>query len=333
MRQLRYFAKVAELENVTRAAEACFVSQPSLSQQIAKLERELGQPLFERLGRGVKLTEAGRQFKLYADQILALAHDAKAQVTDDPDAGRLVVAAIPTVAPYYLPGVLTRFTAECPKAQIEVVEETTEHVLTLLAAGEADLGILALPVQADHLQTEKLFTEELLAALPANHPLAGKPRLALRDVAQVPFVLLNEAHCLTNTAMTFCNRGGVAPIVTARIHQLATVLELVRLGHGVSLVPAMAVGESPGLVFRPLSGDKPSRTLGVAWNELRFQTKLFKRFVGYLRTLGDKGRAGPRGGPGPWAPCRTSRRRYAPPASPLCPAGGSPTCRGSTRSS
>ena len=115
MHQLRYFAKVADLGNVTRAAEACFVSQPSLSQQLAKLERELGQPLFERLGRGVRLTEAGRLFKRYCDQILSLTEDARTRVADDPDSGRIVLAAIPTVAPYFLPGVLTRFAKLAPR--------------------------------------------------------------------------------------------------------------------------------------------------------------------------------------------------------------------------
>ena len=111
MHQLRYFAKVAELGNVTRAAEACGVSQPSLSQQVAKLERELGLPLLERLGRGVRLTAAGTVFREYAAQILALAEQARTRVADEPDRGKLTVAAIPTVAPYFLPGVLTAFAA------------------------------------------------------------------------------------------------------------------------------------------------------------------------------------------------------------------------------
>ena len=156
MHQLRYFARVADLGNVTRAAEACHVSQPSLSQQISKLERELGQPLFERLGRGVRLTEAGKMFKRYSDQILSLTEDARTRVTDDPDSGRITLAAIPTIAPYYLPSLRTRFAKEAPKARVEIVEETTVNILRLLAEGEIDLAVLALPIQADHVHTKTL---------------------------------------------------------------------------------------------------------------------------------------------------------------------------------
>ena len=284
MHQLRYFAKVADFGNVTRAAEACCVSQPSLSQQIAKLERELGQPLFERLGRGVRLTEAGKVFKRYSDQILSLTEDARTRVADDPDSGRLILATIPTVAPYYLPGVLTRFSQTCPRARLEIVEETTGNILRLIAEGEVDLAILALPLQAEYLHTKTLFTEELMAVLPSSHPLARKAKVALKDLVTEPFVVLNEAHCLTASTMSFCARHSASPLVTARSHQLLTVLELVRLGQGVSLIPAMAVpkGRDEGREYRSLTGDKPTRTIALAWNRMRYQTQLFKRFVEFV---------------------------------------------------
>ncbi len=284
MHQLRYFAKVAELGNVTRAAEACHVSQPSLSQQITKLEHELGQPLLERLGRGVRLTDAGRLFKRYADQILSLTEDACTRVADTPDAGRIVLAAIPTIAPYFLPSALTRFSKECPKAQIDIVEDTTGNILRLLADGGVDLAILALPIQAEHVHTKTLFTEELLAVLPSHHPLTKKARVALKDLIGEPFVVLNEAHCLTRNTMSFCERHAASPLITARSHQLLTVLELVRLGQGVSLIPAMAVPKArdDGREYRSLSGDRPSRTVALAWNRMRYQTQLFKRVVQFL---------------------------------------------------
>jgi len=284
MHQLRYFARVAELGNVTRAAEACSVSQPSLSQQIAKLERELGTPLFERLGRGVRLTEAGKVFRRYSDQILSLTEDARTHVADDPDSGRLVLATIPTIAPYFLPGVLTRFSRTCPRARLEIVEDTTLNILRLIAEGEVDLAILALPLQAEYLQTKTLFTEELIAVLPEGHALTRRAKVSLRDLVTEPFVVLNEAHCLTASTMSFCARHSAAPLIAAKSHQLLTVLELVRLGQGVSLIPAMAVpkGRDEGREYRKLSGDKPSRTIVLAWNRMRFQTLLFKRFVEFL---------------------------------------------------
>ncbi|MGE0863402.1 MAG: LysR family transcriptional regulator [Vicinamibacterales bacterium] len=290
MHQLRYFAKVAELGNVTRAAEACHVSQPSLSQQIAKLERELGQPLLERLGRGVRLTEAGRLFKRYADQILSLTEDACTRVADTPDSGRIVLAVIPTIAPYFLPAVLTRFARECPKAQIEIVEDTTANILRLLAEGGADMAILALPVQAEHVHTKTLFTEELLAVMPASHALAKKPKVTLKDLVAEPFVVLNEAHCLTRNTMSFCERHAASPLITSKGQQLLTVLELVRMGQGVSLIPAMAVpkGRDHGREYRSLAGDKPTRTIALAWNRMHYQTQLFKRFVQFLAESDEK---------------------------------------------
>jgi LysR family hydrogen peroxide-inducible transcriptional activator len=287
MHQLRYFAKVAELGNVTRAAEACFVSQPSLSQQINKLEAELGQPLLERAGRGIRLTEAGRAFKEYADQILALVDDARARLMDSADSGHLVVAAIPTVAPYFMPGVLKRFSAECPRANVELIEETTDRAVRLLLDGQADMAILALPVEEKNLHAEGLFREELVAALPEGHPLVKKEKVSLRDLASEPFVVLHEAHCLAGQTKSFCAGHGVAPAVSARIHQLETVKQLVRLGQGVSLVPAMAATDAAvGVVYRHLTGSKPGRTVAVAWAKTRFQTKLFRRFVAFLRVQG-----------------------------------------------
>ncbi|HTN74638.1 MAG TPA: LysR family transcriptional regulator [Pirellulaceae bacterium] len=285
LQQLRYFAKAAELGNFTRAAEACLVSQPSLSQQIIKLEQELGQPLFERLGRQVRLTEAGKLLKERVDQVLTLLDDAQARISDHPDEGRLVIAAIPSIAPYYLPGVLEGFRRTCPGAQLEVVEDVTQNSLRKLAEGEIDLAILALPVHGTHLHAESLFTEELLVVLPTGHPLAEKPRLALKDLSEEPFVLLNDSHCLTQSTLSFCQQKKFQPIVTSRISQLATLQELVTLGQGISLIPEMArrLDTSPTRVYRSLAGTKPTRTIALVWHQYRFQTQLFKRFVDWLK--------------------------------------------------
>ncbi len=280
LQQLRYFAALARLGNFTRAAEACHVSQPTLSQQIGKLEAELGQSLFDRLGRGVILTDAGRALRDRVEQALALLEDAKQSVTADSKTNRLVVAAIPTVAPYFLPQILVRFIANHPTARIEVREHTTEECLARLADGEIDLAVLALPVRNDHLATETLFTEELLVAMPADHPLAKKPSLRMKHLSEEPFVLLHEAHCLSGQTIGFCGQHALAPLITARLHQLGTVLELVRLGQGISLVPSMAARQDrdPGRVYRSLTGNKPTRTLATAWSKLRFHSPLFHAF-------------------------------------------------------
>jgi LysR family transcriptional regulator, hydrogen peroxide-inducible genes activator len=285
LHQLRYFAKVAELGHFTRAAEACGVSQPSLSQAIAKLEEEVGKPLFERLGRGVRLTEAGVKLRDRASHIVRLVDEARSTLTTAPDAGRVVVAAIPTVAPYLLPKALAAFAAACPQAEVEVIEETTDRAVGRTAAGEADLLVAALPLRHDDMHFEPLLTEELLAVLPAHHPLAEKPRISMKELSAERFILLNEAHCLSETTLAFCARRNSSPLVTARMHQLTTVLELVRLGQGVSLIPAMAAAADPSKhrVYRPVAGDKPTRTLAVGWNTRRYHAPVFGRFVEALQ--------------------------------------------------
>ena len=285
MQQLRYFAKAAELSNFSRAAEACFVSQPSLSQQIIKLEQELGQPLFERLGRKVRLTAAGVLLKERVDQVLALLDDAKARITDDPDSGKLALSAIPSIAPYCLPGVLEAFRREAPLVQLEVSEDVTQVALRRLSAGEVDLAILALPIQGANLHIEPLFSEELLLVMPAGHALAQKPRVTLSDLQDEPFVLLNDAHCLTHNTLSFCQQKQFQPLITSRISQLTTLQELVALGQGVSLIPHMArrLDHNPARVYRSLSGERPMRTIALVWHKYRFQSRVFRRFVKWLR--------------------------------------------------
>ncbi|MFQ3592067.1 MAG: LysR family transcriptional regulator [Gemmataceae bacterium] len=285
MHQLRYFVHLARIGNFTQAAEECCVSQPSLSQAIAKLERHLGCPLLERLPRGLRLTEAGRRFLLRAEQILRLADEAQRVVADQSEAGRLVIGAIPTVAPYFLPAVLGRFAQAHPRDRLEVIERPTEQLLELLALGELDLALLALPVSGENLCVEMLFSEELLVCLPDKHPLATHREIALETLAKEPFVLLHEAHCLTSTTRSFCARHDIAPLVTARIHQLATVQELVRLGQGVSLVPAMAATQDhhPQRVYRRVKGDQPKRTLAAVWNQLRYRSQVWDRWMEVLR--------------------------------------------------
>lgn len=288
IQQIRYFSKLAELGNFTRAAEACDVSQPSLSQQISKLELELGQPLFERLGRGTRLTGAGERFKERADQILRLIDEARASVIDEPDAGQIIIAGIPTIAPFFLPAVLSRLGKSAPRAQIHIREETTQDMLHLLAEGAIDLAVLAMPIKQENLHVEPIMTEELRLVVPRKHPLADKPKIGFKDITAEPFVLLHEAHCLTGTTLAFCQRHAFTPLVTARIQQLAMIQELVRLGQGVSMIPRMAAAadKSTERVYRSLTGDKPTRTIALAWNRMRFQTKLFVNVVNHLRAVG-----------------------------------------------
>lgn len=286
---LRAFLKVAELGSVTRAAEALHQTQPAVSGQIARLEHELGRPLFERLARGVRLTEAGQLFREKIEPILRQLEEAKEAMVVDPEAGRVTVAAIPTIAPYLLPGVLTAFAEEFPKARVEVMELTTAEIVRHLAHGLLDLAVLAIPVADDTLAVEPLFDEELLLAVPTGHRLAKAKAVALADLTDEPFVLLHDAHCLTGELLGFCTRHRLAPLVTARIHQLAMLLELIRLGHGVSFVPKMAAAKKDGVTFRSLDGEPPRRSVGAVWAKGRVQSKLAKDFLRHLMASGGRG--------------------------------------------
>ncbi len=282
--QLRYFLQVAERGNFTRAAEDLMVSQPALSRSIQKLEEELGQPVFERKTRSVSLTDAGTLLQSRARQVLSILEDTKAEIMDDGEIGRVRIGAIPTVAPYFLPEILQRFSASYPKATLVVQESTTDLLLHDCSQGEIDLAIVALPVSAKHLEVEELFQEELLLVLPPDHPLVEKPRIRLSDVKPFPFVLLDEAHCLSGNIVSFCRQRSFQPVAVERTSQLTMVQELVALSHGVSMIPAMARqrDESDRRVYRSLSSPKPTRTIAVAWNPYRFQSRLSQAFREFL---------------------------------------------------
>lgn len=278
--QLRYFLRVAERSSFTRAAEDLLISQPALSRSIQKLEEELGQPVFERKTRSVSLTDAGALLQARAHQILSILEDTKAEITDDGKSGRIRVGAIPTIAPYFLPEILSQFSAAFPKATLVVQENTTDPLLKSCTQGELDLAIVALPIPAKYLAVEELFEEELLLVLPPIHPLADKPRIRLSDVEPFPFVLLDEAHCLSENIVSLCRQRSFQPVAVERTSQLTMVQELVSLAHGVSMIPAMARrrDQSDRRVYRSLSNPKPMRTIAVVWNPYRFESRLLKAF-------------------------------------------------------
>lgn len=298
--QLRYFVAVADHGNFTRAAESCLVAQPSLSQQIIKLEKELGRPLFDRLGRTARLTDAGRVLYEQAVSVLANVEDAKRRVSgaDGAAAGRIAVGAIPTIAPYLLPPILRDFRRAYPRAEIAVQEDYTEHTIKSCLTGELDLAILALPVEHEQLHVEPLYREELLLATAAQHPLARQRRVTLADIQGQPFILLSETHCLGEQIVSFCRQEECSPSIRCRSAQLLTVQELVALRHGVSLIPEMAAAadKSKRCKYRSLSGDRPTRTLAVIWHKHRFQTPLVREFLSLVRQYRPKPSAATSGG-------------------------------------
>ncbi len=287
--QLRYFTKIVEHSSFTRAAKDCSVSQPALSQQIAKLEKELGQPLFERQGRTIRLTAAGHVLQSHAEKILQMADDAKRQITDDGETGRICLSAIPTIGPYFLPQLLSEVGSQFAKATFQINEDVTDDLLKRCSNGDIDVGIVALPASAKYLTVEPLFEEELMLAVAAEHPLAGKNRIMVKDIKSEPFVLLSGEHCLSISIEDFCNRQSFQPIETSRIQQMATVKNLVALGYGITFVPKMATltERDDRIIYRSIVGDTPTRTIAMCWNPYRYQSQLMCNFLKGVRELSD----------------------------------------------
>jgi len=283
--QLRYFVKVAALQSFTKAGDELGVSQPALSRSVQKLEESLGVPLLIRKTRRVELSQAGLLLEPRARQILSIVEEVRGQIHDDGQTGRIRIGAIPTIAPYFLPAFLKRFSKRYPQAVTEVYEDTTKNLLHQCQQGELEFAILALPINEKHLDSFELFEEELLLALPLGHPLSKKRHIRVDDLSNIPFVMLDEPHCLSDNILAFCRNRSVKPVVVGRTNQLSMVQELVSLSHGITMVPKMAqqIDRSKTRVYRSLAGAPPTRTVGVVWDPYRFQSRLVKSALENLR--------------------------------------------------
>ena len=287
LHQLRYFVAVAETGGFSKAARICFVAQPSLSQQIKKLEQELGQKLFERLGRTTVLTEAGRALLPRARVILKETGDIKAGIKEDVSsgAGHLSVGLIPTIAPYILPGALKRFYESFPKARIGVEENLTERLIKKITGLEIEMAVMSLPIDDRLIMTEPLFEEPLVLALSPDHQLAASERVRIEDLKDIPFIALDEEHCLGEQINSFCYERQINPEVVCRTWNLSTIQHCVSFGSGVSLVPNMLVltDTSGSCVYRTIEGQHPKRTVVAAWHRERKLSKLAWEFISIVK--------------------------------------------------
>ncbi|MGP1310390.1 MAG: LysR family transcriptional regulator [Phycisphaerales bacterium] len=272
LHQLRYFVAAAELRSFSKAARACRVAQPSLSQQVKKLEDGLGTRLFDRMGRGAELTEAGRALLPRARRILAEVRDAEERLRDgmDEEAGALTIGAIPTMAPYVLPKVLKRLRRERPGCAVSVREDVTARLLESLADHEIDVALVSVPADHPLVDVEVIGKERLLVAMAKD--AAPKARsVPIESLRDAPAVVLHEMHCLSGQVEGFCAARGVSPRIVCRGAQLQTALGLVALGMGVSLVPEMCAkaDASSARVYLPIAKDGPERAIALAWRKGR----------------------------------------------------------------
>lgn len=287
--QLEYLVAVAEEAHFSRAAERVGVAQPSLSQQIKKLEQEIGQPLFDRMARGVVLTEAGRVMLEHARRVLGEIADARKHVSETAGSvgGTLVVGAIPTIAPFLLPDVLTRFSKQWPAVKLRIFEGPTSQMVRQLEDGSVDVAILSSLASHPAIFTEQITVEPLVLMLPAKHKLAKQKTVQWKDLQDERFLTLNEVHCLSGQVAAFCEQRKVAPPFFMEGAQLTTIAELVSSGAGVSVVPQMmeAKDTSKSRVYRPLAGSQPTRVINVATPALRFRTHALRHFVELVKSM------------------------------------------------
>jgi len=288
LHQLRYVLAVGKTGNFSRAAEACHVSQPSLSQQIQKLEQEMGERLFTRLKREAVPTAAGRALLTRAARILGEVDAAMRDVEQASGEVRGVVTlgVLPTIAPYLLPKVLAACRKLHPKIDVIVHENTTSQLLAMTGSCEVELSVLSLPIRDERFQHEHLFWEELLLAVPPRHPLAQRKRgVKLEDVEVERFILLQEGHCLGDQVLRFCDRERCRPSVVFRTAQLETIQSLVASGLGVSLIPQMACGQNRKgqPVYLSLGEPQPKRAIGMLWRKEYSPTRAVAALMEVIR--------------------------------------------------
>lgn len=291
LRDLRYLVALADLKHFGRAAEACFVSQPTLSTQIKKFEDELGTPLIERNPRNVMLTDVGvavvaraRAILHEADQIKNIARRAK-----DPESGTVKIGIFPTLGPYLLPHVVPNIVKKFPKLELMLFEEKTESVLKKLHDGDLDAGIIALPIHDDTLHAEFLFEESFVLAVPKGNALAKLKKIKLSDLANERLLLLDDGHCLRDQALEVCQMAGVGERAGFRATSLETLRHMVSANVGMTLLPALTVQPpvppTPNVVLIPFAAPVPSRRIAIVWRRTSALTVFLQQLVPLFKTL------------------------------------------------
>jgi len=273
LKDLRYLVAVADQRHFGRAAARCFVSQPTLSSQLKKLEQSLGVQLIERAPNNVSLTAAGEEIVARARRILEATDEVVtlARSQHDPLAGRLRVALLPTIGPYLLPRVAPAVRRALPRLELHLYEYQTAPMLQKLHAGELDVGILALPVDTAGLEARELYREAFSVALPEHHALAARHSVRVADLKGEKLLLLEEGHCLRDQALEVCSRAGVHEQQDFRATSLETLRQMVASGAGITLLPELAgrgaYRNARGLVLRPFAKPAPVRQVGALWRK------------------------------------------------------------------
>lgn len=295
LRDLKYLVALADHKHFGRAAAACFVSQPTLSTQIRKLEDELGVPLVERAPRKVMLTPAGREAAGRARSIVAEVEQMKeaARRSQDPEAGTVRLGIFPTLGPYLLPHMVPRIRQRFPQLELLLVEEKSDQLLRQLREGKLDATLLALPLHDDQLHTEFLFEEPFVLAVPEGHALANRSGLTLDELSEQRLLLLEDGHCLREQALDVCHLTGALEKSEFQATSLETLRQMVAANVGITLLPMLAVkppvARSDSIHLLGFRADKqPSRRIAMVWRRSSAMSAFLESLAGLFKQLPDE---------------------------------------------
>ena len=281
LHQLKYFIAVVETGSFSKAAKRCFVAQPSLSQQIIKLEKEIGQKLFDRLGKNVVLTEAGSTLLPSAKKIINESNEIKYRISDETthSKGTLSVGIIPTIAPYVLPICLSKFKKKNPDAEIKISENLTDRLIEQLIKFNIDIAIMSLPINNKLISNKVLFEDPLVLSAPVNHKFSKQKSVKLKDLEDVPFIALDEEHCFGEQVKNFCYEKSIEPDIVCKTWNLSTIINCVSSEVGVSIIPLMAAHNNitGSYSYRRLR-ENPTRTIVSSTYRDRTKKELAERF-------------------------------------------------------
>jgi LysR family hydrogen peroxide-inducible transcriptional activator len=291
IRQLRYVLQIAQEKNFSRAAEKLHIAQPSLSQQLSKLEKEIGVLLFQRNTNSVELTHAGIIFVEKAQKIVDRVEQLQQEMEDISlmRKGKLNVGSLPITGSHILPLVLPVFKAKYPEIEIALVEDTTANLEHLTSSGQTDISLLSLPLTEQSLTYDTVIEEEICLAVPIEHPLAkANKQIAIQALQHEPFIILKKGQGFRQITIDLCRAAGFTPEIVFESSNIETVQSLVAAGMGIAFVPHMvsrAKWSRHAPAYLSLAEPKPSRTLVIAYRKGRYISKAASAFIHTLKEV------------------------------------------------
>jgi LysR family hydrogen peroxide-inducible transcriptional activator len=290
LRDLKYLVAVADYKSFRKAADATFVSQPTLSMQIKKLEDFLQVTLIERTNKKVLMTPIGLEIVSIARKILQDADNIStiAKAAKNPLIGELKLGAFPTLAPYLFPNIIVDIVKKFPDLKMLLVEEKTEILTNKLKVGQIDLAFLALPINEPELEFVKVFSEDFYLAVPKNHKLAKQKSVTTKDISDEKIMLLEDGHCLREQALEVCSTIGALEDKSFRATSLETLRAMVSAGSGITLMPKIAIKDDKNIAYIPFESSKnnstkPQRDIALVWRKSSVRKELFKKIAEIIK--------------------------------------------------